>query len=111
MEFTRQFPTRFQTAVFLVLACLLLASCQHIQLVAEYDTKTFEETVGIGREVELFYGRLQELPPDQRTYLQFADRYVEIEADLRSLVRRNAACALNNQSREVSENILRFWER
>lgn len=98
-------------ALLLLGAILLLAGCPHLQLVAGYDAKTFEETIRVGREVDLFYGQLIELSPHERRYAQFAERYVEIEADLRALVRRNAARALNSQSREISESILGFWNR
>ncbi len=99
------------SAMLLLSGSLLLAGCPHLQLVAQYDATTFEETIRVGREVDLFYGRLLELPPDERHYAPFQDRYIEIDADLRALARRNAARALNSQSREISESILGFWGR
>jgi len=92
-----------------LLVLLLLSGCPHLQLIAEYDAKNFEETIRVGKSVDVFYGRMLEMPDGQRPYAKFADQYVEIEADIRSLVRRNAARQLNDESTAISQTILRFW--
>jgi len=48
---------------------------------------------------------------DDRTYDKYAGKYAEIEADIRSLVRRNAARELNQESKAITNNILGFWEK
>lgn len=93
--------------MLLVAACL--AGCSNLQLIASYDEKTYEETIRIGREVDLFYAKLVDVLPDKRRYAPYADRYAEIEADIRSLVRRNAARPLNSESSKINNQILKFW--
>jgi len=88
-----------------------LTSCAQLRFVSEYDVKTFEETIRIGKRVDAFYGKLIELAPDQRTYSQFSGDYVDIEADIRSLVRRNTSRQLNVESKQISEDILAFWQQ
>lgn len=95
----------------LALALTLFASaCAHIQLVADYDEATMNETIRVGRRVDVFYGTLVELEPAQRTYAPFAKDYIDIGADIRSLVRRNAARPLNDESLKISSDILGFWQ-
>ena len=88
---------------------LLTPACAHIQLVADYDAASVEETIRVGKRVDLFYGTVLELDAASRAYAPFADQYVDIEADIRSLVRRNAARPLNSESTQISETILSFW--
>jgi len=100
---------RWPVVVCTLLVALCMAGCSSLQLVASYDEKTFEETIRIGREVDLFYAKLVDVPKTERQYAPYSDRYAEIEADIRSLVRRNAARPLNGESQEISNRILKFW--
>jgi len=93
--------------MLLVAACL--AGCSNVQLVGTYDEKTYEETIRIGREVDVFYAKLIDVSTEKRRYAPYADRYAEIEADIRSLVRRNAARPLNSESSKINGQILKFW--
>ena len=86
---------------------LTLGGC--LKLVADYDSTTFEEIIKIGKKVDRFYGDLLEARATDRQYQKYADKYVEIETDLRSLYTRNKARALNNESTEISEIILKIW--
>jgi len=87
---------------------LALVGCT-IKLVADYDAATFEEILKIGKKVDRFYGDLLEIPPNNRSYQKFAEKYVEIETDLRSLYTRNQARTLNQESTEISKIILNLW--
>ncbi len=80
-----------------------------IKLVADYDSTTFEEIIKVGKKVDRFYGDLLEAPATDRQYQKYADKYVEIETDLRSLYTRNKARALNSESTKISEIILKLW--
>jgi hypothetical protein len=95
----------------LVLLTVFTVACSHVQFVAEFDTKTLEETIRISKEVDIFYGRLIELPPAQRSYAQFAMQYVDIAADINSLYQRNAARSLNAESQRITQDILTFWRQ
>lgn len=89
----------------------LLTSCSHIKLVADYDTTTYEETIRIGKSVDFFYSTMLDAKNEDRTYDKYAGKYTEIDADIRSLVRRNAARELNQESKTITNNILGFWEK
>jgi hypothetical protein len=85
-----------------------LASCA-IKLAPDYDSATFEEIIKVGRKVDRFYGDLLESEQATRQYQKYADRYVEIETDLRSLYMRNTARPLNEESTQISASILALW--
>ena len=93
----------------LLATALLSVACTHVQLVADYDAASVEETIRVGKRVDLFYGKVVELDTAARTYATFADQYVDIEADIRSLVRRNTARPLNSESTQIAKTILGFW--
>lgn len=95
-------------ALALLMGCTLSA-CSSLQLIASYDEKTYEETIRVGREVDVYYAKLVDVAPAERRYASSAVQYAEIEADIRSLVRRNAARPLNSESQKISGQILKFW--
>lgn len=93
----------------LLAIALLATACRHVQLVADYDAASVEETIRIGKRVDVFYGKVVELDTAARVYAPFAEDYIEIEADIRSLVRRNTARPLNSESTQIAKTILGFW--
>ncbi|MGH2570968.1 MAG: hypothetical protein ACRDGR_07065 [bacterium] len=97
-------------AVVLAIAVLAFASaCSHIQLIADYDEATLEDSIRVAQRVDVFYGTLLELEPEGRTYSPFADDWVEIGAEIGTLVHRNASRPLNEESLQISQDILAFW--
>lgn len=94
---------------FLVLCAVLLLGGCTVQLVADYDAASFEETLRVGKMVDRFYGDLLETPPGERAYANFSAAYIEIETELRSLLTRNQARPLNAESIAIVEIILRQW--
>jgi len=93
-----------------VLALLLLsaAACS-VKFVPDYDAATFEEILKTGKAVDRFYGEMLEVPESDRTYAMYSTRYVAIETDLRSLLTRNKARPLNQESIQINEIILKLW--
>ncbi len=100
---------RWRMIVLALLMGFTITGCQSLQLVASYDEKTYEETIRIGHKVDVYYAKLVDVPLAERRYASSAVQYAEIEADIRSLVRRNAARPLNSESQEISGQILKFW--
>lgn len=104
--------SRSVTPLWLLLCVLtvgiFLSSCS-IKLVADYESATFEEVILAGKKVDRFYGELLETPAGERQYQKYAEQYVDIETDLRSLYIRNRARALNEESTEISDIILKLW--
>lgn len=90
---------------------MVATSCTHIRLVADYDQATRDEILVVARRVDVFYARLEETPETARLYGPFADEYIEVEADLQSLLRRNKARSLNDESIRINVIILDFWKK
>jgi hypothetical protein len=101
-------PKRCFAFFLAALACVGLASCS-VQLVADYDSITYEEILRAGKKVDHFYGSLLEAPEKDRKYSKYSEKYVEIETDLRSLHMRNRSRPLNQESTEISRIILDLW--
>jgi hypothetical protein len=102
--------THFRLVLIVVIANLFLAGCA-IKAVADYDPAVFEEIITVAKKVDRFYGGLLESPSAARKYRQYAERYVEIETDLRWLYMRNRARYLNAESTCISEIILDLWRK
>ena len=101
-------PKRYFAVFLAALACLGPAACS-VQLVADYDSTTYEEILRVGKKVDFFYGNLLEAPEKDRKYSKYSEQYVEIETDLRSLYMRNKSRPLNQESTEISRIILDLW--
>ena len=99
---------KFLQSVFLLFFSIALGACS-VKFVSDYDSLSFEETLKVAKSIDKFYGDLLEKPPAERAYAQFSSRYVELETDLRSLLIRNKARALNEESTQISEIILELW--
>jgi hypothetical protein len=95
-------------ALLAALVSLWLAACS-VQLVADYDSATYEEILRVAKKVDHFYGTLLEAPEKDRPYAKYSEKYVEIETDLRSLYLRNRSRPLNQESTEISRIILDLW--
>jgi hypothetical protein len=99
------------TLLFCSIFLGMLGACGHMQLITEYDTKVFEETLRIGGRVDLFYGQMLEVPDQERKYAKYANQYVELESEIRTLYRRNASRPLNEDSSRIVLQILTFWQQ
>lgn len=96
-------------AVLLALFIAISSSGCAIKLVSDYDSAAFEEILATGKKVDKLYGTLLETKPDARQYSVFADQYVTLETDIRGMVTRNQARALNSESTEISQLILKVF--
>jgi len=108
MSIRYSFPNHLLKFTIIALAIFLLGGCL-VKLVDDYDSSTFEEILQVGKKVDKFYGDLLEVNSDERAYQKFRAQYVEIEVDIRSLVTRNKIRALNEESTQISETILKLW--
>lgn len=108
MQMSRNFSRQLLRFCFLLLMALSLGGCA-VKLVADYDSVAFEEILKVGKKVDKFYGDLLETKSNERAYQKFSDRYVDLETDIRSLVTRNKARALNEESTQISEITLKLW--
>ncbi len=93
------------------LVVFVLLFLQGCSIIAPYDEKTEEAIFNASKLVDQFYGTLQETDADQRKYQKFSERYVLIESELNSLVLRNAVRAMNEDSTDIAERILKLWKK
>ena len=93
---------------FIVLTIFILAGCS-VKFVADYDSKTYEEILRVGKDIDKFYGALLEQDNKDRSYKKYSDQYVALESELRSLFIRNKSRPLNDESTQISESILKLW--
>lgn len=108
MQTVFSLPSRL-VALFLAVFFSIASSGCAIKLVSDYDSAAFEEILATGKKVDKFYGTLLETMADTRHYATFADQYVALETDIRGMVIRNQARALNSESTEISQLILKLF--
>jgi hypothetical protein len=108
MQYALRLPSRVIALALSVLLALASSGCT-TKLVADYDAVAFEEILATGKKVDKFYGILLETKPDNRKYSSFSDQYVALETDIRGMVTRNQARALNSESTEISQLILKLF--
>ncbi|MBA4417181.1 MAG: hypothetical protein C0392_04630 [Syntrophus sp. (in: bacteria)] len=95
-------------AILWLILMVMPSGCS-VRLVSQYDADTEKAIVDTAKKTDLFYGKVLELPQDQRHYASLSDQYVSIETDIRSLVLRNEARRLNAESIEQSKILLNLW--
>lgn len=104
----RRPPARGALLVAAAIAVVAMA-CAPIRLVADYDATSLEETLRLGKRVDLFYGKLLAVDAAARTYDKFAEQYLDIEVDLGSHARRQMARPRNTESQKIAGDIRDFW--
>lgn len=78
--------------------------------VADYDAQVVEDVNQISRKIDIFFGKLMETPAEERGYRHFKDAYIEVEADLRLLLRRNEIRPLNDETTRQIHTTLKLWQ-
>ena len=95
-------------ALGFTLVLMIITGCT-IRYVAQYDPDVEEEIYVISKKVDVFFGKLIETSKDERTYQKFKNEYIEIEAELRLLLRRNQIRALNDETVAQINTTLELW--
>lgn len=96
----------------LILTAVVLAvtaGCP-MRFVADYDSAVVEEIFLISKKVDMFFGKILETSGENREYDNFKNTYIEIEADLRSLLRRNEVRAFNEPTIKQINIALELWQ-
>lgn len=101
----------FNRLIAFLLALLLAVSASGcaVKFVADYDSAAFEEILATAKKVDKFYGTLLETKAESRQYLSFTEQYVTLETDIQGMITRNQARALNSESTEISQIILKLF--
>jgi hypothetical protein len=95
-------------AIWMVVMLSTATGCTY-RYVADYDPYVVEDVYAISKRVDVFYGKLIETPANGRAYLSFRDTYIDVEADLRLLLRRNETRPLNEETTKQINVTLNLW--
>ncbi len=98
-------------AKFFVLSLVLInfSGCAVVKLLAEKDEKMYDETLKVGKEIDIFYVKLLEKEQSKRNFQRYSEQYGEIETELRSIYTKNKSKSLNGESIKISKSILGLW--
>lgn len=106
------FQRRFKLILlFFFIPSLFTVSCK-VSWVATYDYMVAQQIEVVAKKVDKFYLTLLETTnniDEERAYLKFAEQYIDIEVELKSLLQKNQRRAKNQESIEINERILRKW--
>jgi len=87
-----------------------ITSCT-VSLVPSYDKEITGEVNKLMKEIDVFYLTMKEMPPDERNYDFFVEKYISIEADLHTMYLRNKVRPLNEESTENCLIALEKWRK
>lgn len=103
-------PRAVLLSLFLGLILAGITSCS-VSLVPSYDKEITGEVNKLMKEIDIFYLSMQEMPPDERNYDLFVEKYIMIEADLHTMYLRNKVRPLNEESTENCLIALEKWRK
>ncbi|WP_372771935.1 hypothetical protein [Mangrovibacterium sp.] len=103
-------PARSVLLIFLF-QLLAFTSCR-VTLLPPYNPAIATQIENTSREVDKFYLTMAELSKPEnegRAYANFAEKYIEIEVELNSLLNKNKVRPLNEHSTRICEITLQLW--
>lgn len=94
----------------------LLAGCNNVRLVADYDAEAAKGITDTSAAVFSFYDRLISAraaapKPAKLAYAPFADDWGKVETQIRVMLVREESRPLNSDSEKVVRTILDFWKK
>ena len=93
-----------------LIASWLLTACS-LSLVADFDEQTLCQLERIERDIEHLYLTMQTLKVHERQYTQFANRYIELDINIRSMERRQARRKKNSETLKQANTLAQFWQQ
>lgn len=97
--------------VMTLISLMTITSCR-VSLIANYDASMMEQINETAKEVDRFYLNMLETTSNsngQRAYPFFAEKYVDFEVELNSLLNQNRIRPLNENSVRICEITLQLW--
>ncbi|MDN3610584.1 hypothetical protein QWZ16_12805 [Vibrio ostreicida] len=91
--------------------CLLLLVGCSLQLVAPYDPPTATQINLIEKKIDYMYRKAEQLPPDKRQYQRFAKDYIEVDVEIRALLRRQQRRPNNTETIKQVDILSTLWEQ
>ncbi|NQZ11231.1 MAG: hypothetical protein HRT35_29110 [Algicola sp.] len=101
---------RFISYGFLLALLLGLGGCQ-LTLVAPFDPETRSMLVRYSVEVDVFWVKMQQHSTAQRQYVNYQQRYEDIELNMLVLLKLNQMRNSNTESIKQLQNLLTLWQQ
>ena len=98
---------------FLVISLIFLFSCR-VTLLPEYNAEISKNIENTAKLVDRFYLSMYETTSAEnngRSYERFAEKYVEIEVEINSLLNQNKIKPLNENSTRICGITLELWQK
>jgi hypothetical protein len=100
-----------QILFFIFISSVLTISCK-VSWVATYDMMIAQQIENVSKKIDKFYLTMLETTTHedgQRAYTKFAEQYIDIEVELKSLLQKNNHRAKNQESVQINQKILDKW--
>ncbi|SBS31054.1 hypothetical protein MSP8887_01420 [Marinomonas spartinae] len=94
-----------------LLLCFLLTAGCSVQLVSPYDERTVEQMEKIDQKIDHFYLILQSVPAKDRSFKDFSSGYLDIDAQIRSLERRQEIRDKNQETLKQTKILASLWQQ
>jgi len=104
---------RFLIIFVFAFSMVAFSSCK-VVLLPSYDATIAEQIDNTAKAIDKFYLSMLEttnVTNDGRAFNKFADKYVEIEVELNSLLNKNKIRPLNKNSIKIGEITLQLWQK
>ncbi len=104
---------RFLIAFVFAFTIVALNACK-VVLLPSYSATISEQIDNTAKTIDKFYLSMLEttsVANDGRAFNKFADKYVEIEVELNSLLNKNKIRPLNKNSIRICEITLQLWQK
>lgn len=97
--------------LFVFIISVLATSCK-VSLVAAYDSMVAEKIEEVNKEIDKFYLVMLETTlneDDERIYDKYAEQYIDIQLDLKSLLQKNKRRDKNDETIKINQRIYDKW--
>lgn len=109
MKLPGTIPSASGLSLRLLLSLLIFSGGCKVHFIPDYSVALSQDIISTAKKIDNFYLAMQEVNSANRQYEHFTDKYVDIEADLNSLLNQNRIRPLNKESTRISEIALQFW--
>jgi hypothetical protein len=107
-------PTLYKKSSFVLAFLIFLFTSCKVHFVADYNIEMAKQIDATSKMVDNFYlTMLEKTKSDSagRAYVNFTDKYIDIEVELNSLLNKNKVRPLNQNSIRIAEIALQIWNK
>ncbi|MEI7628944.1 MAG: hypothetical protein WCJ80_11930 [Bacteroidota bacterium] len=103
--------TRMLSVMVVALIMITMSACR-VTMLPPRDAAIVAQIDAVSKSVDLLYLTMLESDSvDNRTYATYAERYINIEVELTSLLNKNKVRPLNKNSTRICEISLQLWQK